>query len=202
MVSNTATLSDAVRLRDAAGGVDALSLVRPFAMREPLAPMVAAARAGVTISLSVLDAAAHTVSVGRDVLVVEGAGGLLVPITPETSFLDLFARWHCDLLLVAANRLGALNHVLLTVRVAEASGLAVRGIVLTEHHAEDPTVAAMTNYDALVSLLPQHTIVRFPWLPCVTDLDALAAAAAACGLDAMLYSEPLAPTAPGTLFLD
>ncbi len=202
VVSNTTTVSDAERLRDAAGAGDALLLVRPYALREPLAPMVAATRAGVTISLSVLDAAAGTLSGGRDVFVVEGAGGLLVPISHDVSFLDLFVRWHCDLLVVAANRLGVLNHVLLTVRVAEACGLVVRGVVLTAHEAEESTVAAMTNYDALVSLLPQHDTFRFPWLRDVADLDALAAAAAASGLDAMLYSEPLVPTAPGTLFLD
>ena len=201
-VSTNATTSDAERLRDAAGGVHALSAVRPYALHEPLAPMVAAARADVTISLSVLDEAAHTVSAGREVFVVEGAGGLLVPITPDVSFLDLFARWHCDLLVVAANRLGVLNHVLLTVRAAEASGLVVRAVVLTAADAEESTVAARTNYDALVSLLPHHVIVRFPWMHCVTDLDALAAAAAASGMDAMLYSEPLVPMAPGTLFLD
>ena len=201
-LSANATMSDAERLRDAAGSAHALSVVRPYALREAVAPMVAAARAGVTISLSVLDAAAHTLSAGSDVIVVEGAGGLLVPITPDVSFLDLFARWHCDLLVVAANKLGVLYHVLLTVRAAEASGLVVRGVVLTAGDAEESTVAARTNYDALVSLLPHHVIVRFPWMHCVTDLEALAAAVAASGMDAMLYSEPPVPVAPGTLFLD
>jgi dethiobiotin synthetase len=98
----------------------------------------------------------------------------------------LFARWQCALIVVAGNRLGVLNHVLLTVRAAEAAGVAVRAIVLSSMSSADATLAEATNYDALVSLLPRHVILRFPWVDRIDDTDALALVAARCGLDAVL----------------
>jgi dethiobiotin synthetase len=100
--------------------------------------------------------------------------------------LDLFARWRCDLLIVAGNRLGALNHVLLTVRAAEAANVPVRAVILTQHTDRDAGIAEATNFDALVSLLPRHTILRFPWVDRTDDMSALAAAAEGSGLDVLL----------------
>ena len=186
--------SDAERLQEAAGGNDPLTLVRPYVLEEPLAPMVAAQRAGITIDLDALDVARATLSVRKDLLLVEGAGGLLVPITSGCSFLDLFARWDCALIIVAGNRLGVLNHVLLTVRAAQAAGVPVRAVVLTQNTDREDGLAEATNYDALVTLLPRHTILRFPWVDRVDDLDALAAAAAGGGLDVLLPPLPSAPS--------
>ena len=102
--------SDAERLQQATGGGDPLQLIRPYVLSEPLTPMVAAQRAGVDIDVAMLDAACQTLSASRDVLLVEGAGGLLSPISKDFSFLDLCSRWHCELIIVAGNRLGVLNH--------------------------------------------------------------------------------------------
>lgn len=185
-VSVTGPSSDAERLRAACGNVDDLSLVRPYLLAEPLAPMIAAQRAGVQIDVGVLDRARAALEHERDLLLVEGAGGLLVPITGDVSYGDLFARWHCDVVVVAGNRLGVLNHVLLTVRAAEATGLAIAAIVLTSLNDHDATVAEATNFDALRDLLPNHRLLRFPWVDRVDDLDALAIAAEGAGLDVLL----------------
>ena len=67
-----------------------------------------------------------------DVLLVEGAGGLLVPIADSVTWADLAARLRLPLLLVAANRLGTINHCALTARVAESMGLPVLGFVLSQ----------------------------------------------------------------------
>ena len=185
-VSDSGLASDADRLRAACGSTRPLSVVRPYVLEEPLAPMIAAARANVRIDVRVLDAALTQVEQDADVVLVEGAGGLLVPIDLRMSYLDLFARWHLPVLLVAGNKLGVLNHVLLTVRAAEAGGVPVRAIVLTALSDGDATVAEATNFDALVTLLPHHTILRFPWVDRPDDLDALAAAAQGGGLDVLL----------------
>jgi dethiobiotin synthetase len=185
-VSDSGLASDADRLRAACGSTRPLSVVRPYVLEEPLAPMIAAARASVRIDVRVLDAALTQVEQDADVVLVEGAGGLLVPIDLRMSYLDLFARWHLPVLLVAGNKLGVLNHVLLTVRAAEAGGVPVRAIVLTALSDGDATVAEATNFDALVTLLPHHTILRFPWVDRPDDLDALAAAAQGGGLDVLL----------------
>lgn len=185
-VASVAARSDAERLRRAASSNLPLASIRPYVLSEALAPMVAAQRAGVTIDLAVLDAAFATVADGQDVVLVEGAGGLLVPVFSSLDYLTLFARWDCALIIVAGNRLGVLNHVLLTVRVTAAAGVPIRAIVLSSMSSADATIAEATNYDALVSLLPDQTILRFPWVDRIDDLDALAVAAERCGLDAVL----------------
>jgi dethiobiotin synthetase len=184
--SDSGLASDADRLRAACGSTLPLSVVRPYVLEEPLAPMIAAARANVHIDIAVLDTALAQAEHDADVVLVEGAGGLLVPIDLHMSYLDLFARWRLPLLLVAGNKLGVLNHVLLTVRAAEAAGVPVRAIVLTALSDRDATVAEATNFDALVTLLPHYTILRFPWVDRPDDLDALAAAADGGGLDVLL----------------
>ncbi|MBC8089135.1 MAG: dethiobiotin synthase [Phycisphaerae bacterium] len=188
----SAAISDAQQLADAAGGKDAIDVVGPITLEEPLAPMMAANRAGVTIDLSILDRARNTLSSGRDLLLVEGAGGILAPITREYSFAHLFKRWDSDVLVVAGNRLGVLNHTLLTVRVAESEGLRVRAVILTDISEKDPTIAEATNYDALVSLLPHLPIYRFPWIDRIDDSSALAAAASGAGLDRILLPDATA----------
>ncbi len=178
--------SDAERLREAAGVTDALEVVRPIALVEPLAPMVAARRAGVTIDLALLDSVFGTLCTNRDLTLVEGAGGLLVPITRTMSYAQLFARWHCELVIVSGNRLGVINHTLLTVRVAREEGLRVRAVVLTSLTGREASVAEATNFDALTELLPTTPVLRFPWVDRWEDADALCAAAEGTGLAQLL----------------
>lgn len=186
LVSDAGLASDAERLRHACGDVDDLAIVRPYPLREPLAPMIAAQRAGVAVAPAVLDAALATLERDRELVLIEGAGGLLVPITPALSYLDLFVRWDCEPVLVAGNRLGVLNHVLLSLRVAAAAGLPVRAIVLTSLTPHPTTVAEVTNDDALRQLVPQTPLYRFPWVDRCDDMDALAAAADGAGLGSLL----------------
>ena len=181
-----APASDAERLRAACGNVHDLALVRPYVLAEPLAPMVAAQRAGVALSLDTLERARTSLEAAHELLLVEGAGGLLVPITADVCYADLFARWQCDVVVVAGNRLGVLNHVLLTVQAIERAGLPLAAIVLTTLNDADPTVAEATNYEALQQLLPGRPLYRFPWMDRLDDLQALALAAHASGLDALL----------------
>lgn len=178
--------SDGARLARAAGAGDAIELVCPISLPEPLAPMVAAERAGTTIDFDFLDRARETLATNRELLLVEGAGGIMSPITKAASFGDLFKRWGADLLIVAGNKLGVLNHTLLTVQHAQSLGLNVRAVVLTSLSDRDSDLAEATNYDALVALLPHCRIHRFAWIDRVDDLDALAGAAQLAGLDRLL----------------
>ena len=185
-VTERGLMSDAEQLARAAGAEDHLDMVGPIVLAEPLAPMMAASRAGVTIDLGLLDRARESLSHNRDLLLIEGAGGILAPIQRDYSFANLFKRWGADVVIVAGNRLGVLNHTLLTVRVAEAEGLTVKAVVLTDISANDPSIAEATNYDALVALLPKYPIHRFPWIDRLDDSSALSAAVAGAGLDSVL----------------
>lgn len=163
--------SDAMRLRHAAGEDDPLEHVRPVLIAEPLAPWVALGRAGGTVDLDALDAAYRALSGGRDAVVVEGAGGLLVPLTRELAFDGLFVRWGLDLVVVAGNRRGTLNHTMLTVRAAHDAGLRVRGVVLNALGPESKGIAERTNLEALLELLDPVPVVPFPWIRKDRPLD-------------------------------
>jgi dethiobiotin synthetase len=156
--------TDAARLRRAAGGRDAIDDVCPCAYAEPLAPWVAAERAGRSLDVARMDAAFARVAGGRDAVVVEGAGGLLVPLTRTLTLADLASRWALDLVVVAPNRLGVINHALLTVREAERRALAVRAVALVDAVDDADGVAERTNADALTALLAPAPLVRVPRL--------------------------------------
>lgn len=158
---------DAGVLRGASAAGLTLDGISPYRFGEPVAPLVAAAHEGCALDLPVLDRAFDRLVAAHDDVVVEGAGGLLVPIAPGEDYATLFARWRCEVVLVAANRLGVLNHAQLTVRAAEAAGLSIRGIVLKE--IANPRIrsiapAEASNLDLLRTLLAPRPVVRFPWL--------------------------------------
>ena len=142
---------DALRLAAAAGDPAPLDDVCPYRFRAPLAPSVAARLEGVTIDTEHLVDLILRRAATADVLLVEGAGGLLVPVAARSTWADVAARARLPVLIVAANRLGTINHCALTARAAAAAGLAVRGFVLSQTSAEaDPS--APTNAGAIAEL--------------------------------------------------
>jgi dethiobiotin synthetase len=142
---------DAVRLRAAADDPASLDVVCPIRLRAPLAPAIAARLEDRTIDVDALAAAIARRASAADVLLVEGAGGLLVPIAGRTTYLDLALRCRLPLVIVAANRLGTINHCALTARVARAAGVDVRGFVLSQPSPETDGSAA-TNAAAIAEL--------------------------------------------------
>jgi dethiobiotin synthetase len=178
--------ADATRLNAAAGEWQDLAIVCPFSFIEPLAPLVAAERAGRPIALNALDMAFARAASGCDAMIVEGAGGLVVPIAEGVTYATLFRRWHLELLVVAANRLGVLNHAVLTVQAAAAAGLRVRALILNTVTAAAPDLAAATNAAVLRRLLPSCPVVAFPYLADPHHIPALADAAESSGLLAAL----------------
>jgi dethiobiotin synthetase len=172
---------DGRRLQQAAGDDRPLSVTAPIAFPDAVAPLVAARRAGTTIDLDRLDVAIREASRDRDALLVEGAGGLLVPLTEHVSYNDLFARWHLDLVIVAANRLGVINHVRLTLAAARAAGLNVSAVVLNELTTNplDPSIADNARVIAELERVP---VAELPWMARLDDLEAAAELAEHCGL--------------------
>jgi len=133
--------SDADRLRQAAGDLDPPELVCPYTFAAPLAPGVAARLAGVEVRLEVILEAARTLAGRHAALLVEGAGGLLVPLTARQSYADLAVALGLPVLVVARAGLGTVNHTALTVEALRARGLAVAGVVLNRTSPEsDPSV--------------------------------------------------------------
>ena len=143
--------ADALALRAAAADPAPLDDICPYRLRAPLAPAVAARLEGVTIDVARLVALVARRRQEADVLLVEGAGGFLVPLDAQTTWAELAARAGLPLLIVGANRLGTVNHCALTARVAAAAGLVVRGFVLSQPGAETDASAA-TNAETIAVL--------------------------------------------------
>ncbi len=141
---------DAAILAAASGNLP-LDEVNPLHFSSGVAPYVAALLENKTINPAEILASYQTISGKHDPVIVEGAGGWEVPIT-ETYFVsDLAKDLNLPVILVAANRLGALNHILLTLAAIEAKGLKCAGIILNQLEDELDT-PMITNKGIIESL--------------------------------------------------
>jgi len=103
------------------------ALDNPILLPEPLSPHIAAARAGTPISFDKVLGAVAELRARTDALVVEGAGGFLVPLSETQTGADLAMALGLPLVLVVGMRLGCLNHALLTADAIRARGLTLAG---------------------------------------------------------------------------
>jgi dethiobiotin synthetase len=144
-------VDDAAHLIQAIGGAATTAEVCPIAYEEPLAPPVAARRAGGPLDADrVFDATATAIEHwqagrGAEVMVVEGVGGLLCPLAEGITVADLAVRLDYPLVVVARRGLGTLNHTLLTVEAALMRSLRVAGVVLNGAEPTADPVAEATN---------------------------------------------------------
>ncbi len=134
----------------AASGIS-VNDVNPVWMRPPVAPYTAAMIEGRMIDLALIRetfarlTAAHTV-------IVEGAGGWLVPVERDYSMADMAAEFALPVIIVVANKLGCINHTLLTVQAIRAAGLKCAGIILNHTTASESDPAVVTNRAILEDL--------------------------------------------------
>jgi dethiobiotin synthetase len=154
---------------DALALIDAMSIaapygdVNPVALEPAIAPHIAAEEAGQPIDFEVLDAAYARLRARADVMVVEGAGGWLVPLDAERVIADLAVRWQLGVVLVVGLRLGCLNHALLTAEAVERRGLALRGWVANQIDPGFDRAAA--NIASLQRRLPAPCLGSLPYAP-------------------------------------
>src|SRR5258708_4714581 len=121
---------DAVFLKSAARAEDSLDLINPICLKAPLAPPMAAQVAKKRIDLNPVWSAFKTLRRRHPVLIVEGIGGLLVPLLTGWTVADLARKLRLPLLIVTRPSLGTLNHTALTVHAARSHGLRIMGLVL------------------------------------------------------------------------
>lgn len=114
----------------AADGVEERAAICPLHFEMPASPLTAAFAEERTIDPAVILSAWRTLSARHETVIVEGIGGWRVPITPDYSVADLACDLGLPVLVVVRNRLGALNHTLLTIESIEARGLPCAGLVL------------------------------------------------------------------------
>ena len=141
-------------------------LPEAYRLTHPLSPHRAAELDNVTI-----DPARLAVPDTPGPLVIEGAGGLLVPVTRSLLFADLFRQWQAPVVLVARTALGTINHSLLSIEALRARGIPILGIAFVGDANED-------NETTIAAIAGVKRLGRLPWLAPL-DAEGLAAAFAA-----------------------
>lgn len=143
--------SDGWALKKAVSVDDPINLIVPIRLRKPLAPLAAAESERKKIDLKKIDQAYRKLRKKHNFLIVEGAGGALVPIRENFSMLDLAKRLRLPVVLVIGNRLGAINHALLTMEAIQRRNTPCLGWILNDF--QSPAFSGKTNKKVLKKLL-------------------------------------------------
>ncbi len=151
---------DAERLLAASTNGLTIDEINPLWLKTPAAPLTAAQLEDVDIDVEHLLDAFRKFTARVDVILVEGVGGWMVPIRSDYFVRDLAVKIGLPVLVVAKNRLGCLNHTLLTVRSVQAAGLRCAGVVLNGPTGDDD-IAATTNADILARILDVPLLPEF-----------------------------------------
>ena len=139
---------DVEYLVSASGAEDERELICPYMLREPLAPEVAAKFDGVRIDIRKITRAFKELLRRHEILIVEGAGGVFVPIKRNYFMIDLITELSSPMIVVARPGLGTINHTLLTREVARERKIDVMGIIIN-NYVERPSLAERTNPDVI-----------------------------------------------------
>ncbi len=135
--------------------------VVPCRYREPLAPLVAARLEGRPVNLNAILTSWEYLQSHYELIIVEGAGGISVPISDNYTMADLACEMRLPLLIVARPTLGTLNHTYLTVQYAQSKGLHLVGIVVSGYNPQTTDLAEQTNPVMLEELC------KIPVLGCI-----------------------------------
>jgi len=145
-----------------------------LSLPEPLAPAVAADRAGIMLDPEKIESRVRQLRADGYTVVVEGAGGVMVPLSWGYTVLDLAQACDLDAVVVARAGLGTLNHVAMTVMMLRSHQIAIRGIVLSGRSAA-PDLAESTNAESLSRMLHGVRIVEVPQVSIGTPIEAAVA---------------------------
>ena len=169
---------DATLLKEASGSKDDLSLINPYALETPVAPEAAAEIEHVQIDLESLDRLYQRLAAAHDMLFVEGAGGVLVPIKKGFFFSDLMRRWKTSAIVVSRLGLGTINHTLLTCRFLRSEHIPVAGVIINDPEGKKDA-ATKTNPEMLARYLDVPLLGVYPYRKQggAMDREALAQAA-------------------------
>jgi dethiobiotin synthetase len=154
--------SDAFFLKKIAGVKDSIESISPYRLKHPLSPFAAAQIEDVSIHFERIARAYEILLKVHQALLVEGAGGLLVPITRSMLMADLALRLNLPILIISRISLGTLNHTLLTVEAARRRGIKVIGVVFN-HLAQRRGMAEKTNLPVIKHYLDVPILGEIPY---------------------------------------
>lgn len=115
-----------------------------YCLKAPLSPHVAAALEHIDIDLAQIKR-----PVTNNCLIIEGAGGVFVPINKHETMLDLMEKCGLPVIIVSANRLGTINHTCMTIAALRQRGLEIAGVILNENAADQEDPSLQTNREAI-----------------------------------------------------
>lgn len=156
--------SDGDFLRRMSGVDEPLSLITPCTYENPLAPMVAADIEKKPVDMNTIKNSFKKLSEKYESVIVEGIGGLLVPITRNYFVLDFIKELGLPVIMVSKPGIGTINHTLLTLNYALINSLNVAGIIINYTQAYQGTIAEDTNMQAIMELSPVPVIGSLPYL--------------------------------------
>jgi dethiobiotin synthetase len=154
--------ADAELLNAVQGGELTGDEINPFFFKEPLAPLVAARKHHRSIRLPAALQPIRSLADRCQCLLVEGIGGVMVPLGEGFSVLDLIANLGCHTILVARNRLGTINHTLLSVNAIQHVG--IRGLRTVLNSCSGQDSSAGSNVSTLSELLDPIPVFPIPFL--------------------------------------
>jgi len=142
---------------------DALGLTAPQIFSYPCSPQLAAEIDGRAIDLNAIDSAIATLAERYDTVLVEGAGGLMVPLTDDFWIIDYVASRSLPLILVTNGTLGSINHTLLSFEAVERRAIPLHSVIYNQHFdSKDPRIAADT-----IAFLRRYLHRRHPSTPLI-----------------------------------
>jgi len=156
--------SDGAFLREITGTDESIDLITPVRFENPLAPLPASEIEDKPIDLDKIKTAYRELSSRYDVIIVEGIGGLLVPINREYFVIDLAKDFGFPIIVVSKPGLGTINHTMLTVNYAIKEGLDVAGIIINYTRPPEKTLAEVTNPGIIRQISSVPLLGVFPFL--------------------------------------
>jgi len=158
---------DAEYLRLVSGVGDPLNLICPQIFEAATAPSVAAAAEDLCVDIPALHAAFHKLASQHDILLVEGAGGLAVPIHNRYVMADLAHDLELPAIIVARPNLGTINHTVMTVEYARSKGVTVHGIIISGY----PAAPSLAERTAVAEIERLTDIAVLGVLPLIDGVD-------------------------------
>lgn len=154
--------SDVITLQDNATNKNKYEEINPFLFKDPIAPHIAAKNESVNISIEkCIEKCQPVLKSNTDFIVIEGAGGLLVPLNSSHTMLDLAIALNAEIILVVGMKLGCLNHALLTVNAINESGLKFTGWIA--NHLSNDMPYLTSNIESLNQRINSPLIGQIPF---------------------------------------
>lgn len=161
--------SDGMFLKRVARMDEAINHITPYCFETPVAPLVASEIEGREIDVGVIRSEFGLLLEKYRTVVVEGIGGILVPIRRDYFVIDLIRELGLPLVVVSSPSLGTINHTLLTVNHALREGITVAGIIINFRKPPENTIAEQTNPAVLRKISPVPIIGTFPHIENLDD---------------------------------